>query len=220
VSCLPVSSLLKFPMKNCCYTRVAHFPAIRCHTSIYAHSGLSTAELEEEFFQLGTSGPLGFTSTVWGLVMVVLLYSLLPAPDVSRFQSDGLTGCFFSIVHGFAGVAEENLVRSIIAAAVLLVLMPISVLIAYLRFMIRYRFPPTAVAQVLVREAPFAVRAPIYSIVMIAVMASVIALLMWGSAVVAVRWNSPVAGTVVLALPTTILVWAIRRTKTRGPLPQ
>jgi hypothetical protein len=187
---------------------------------IYAHSGLSTAEIEEEFGQLGTSGPVGFTSKVLGLVMVVLLYSLLPAPDVSRFQSEGLTGCFFSIVHGFAGVAEENLVPSIIAAAVLLVLMPISVLIAYLRFMIRYRFPPAAVAQVLVRETPFAVRMPIYSIVMIAVMASVIALLMWGSAVVAVRWNSPVAGSVVLVLPTTIIVWTMRRTKVRGPLPQ
>jgi hypothetical protein len=30
---LPVSSLLKFHMKNCCYTKVAHFPANRCHTS-------------------------------------------------------------------------------------------------------------------------------------------------------------------------------------------
>jgi hypothetical protein len=187
---------------------------------IYEHSGLSSAEIQEEFSQLGTSGPVGFTSNLLGLVMVVLWYSLLPAPDVDRFQTDGLTGCFFHIVHGFAGVAEENLVPSIIAAVVLLVLMPISVLIAYLRFMIRYRFPPAAMTQVLVRETPFAVRMPIYLIVMAAVIALIIALLMWGSAVVAVRWNSPVAGTVVLGLPTAIIVWAIRRTKVRGPLPQ
>ena len=187
---------------------------------IYAYSGLSTAEIEEEFSQLGASGPVGFTSNVLGLVMVVLLYSLLPAPDVSRFQSEGLTGCFFSIVHGFASVAEENLVPSMIAAAVLFILMPISVLIAYLRFMMRYHFPPAAMAEVLVRETPFAVRTPIYSIVMIAVLALVIALLMWVSAVVAVKWNSPLAGTAVLVLPTMIILWEIRRTKVRGPLPQ
>jgi hypothetical protein len=187
---------------------------------IYEHSGLSTAEIREEFSQLGTSGPVGFTSNLLRLVMVVLLYSLLPAPDVDRFQSEGVTGCFFTIVHGFASVAEENLMPSIIAAAVLLFLMPISVLVAYLRFMIRYRFPPAAMTQVLVRETPFALRMPIYLIVMAPVVTLIIALLMWASAVVAVRWNSPVAGTVVLVLPAAIFVWAIRRIKVRGPLPQ
>jgi hypothetical protein len=187
---------------------------------IYEHSGLSTAEIQEEFSQLGTSGPVGFTSKLLGLVIVVLVYSLLPAPDVARFQSEGVTGCFFHIVHGFASVAEENLVPSIVAAAVLLVLMPVSVLIAYLRFMIRYRFPPEAMAQVLVRERGFAIRMPIYLVVMAVVIASLIALLMWASAAVAVRWNSPVAGTLVLVLPMAIFVWAIRRIKARGPLPQ
>jgi hypothetical protein len=187
---------------------------------IYAHSGLSTAEIEEAFSQLGSSGPVGFTSKLLGVVVVVLLYSLLPAPDVSRFESEGVTGCFFGIVHGFAGVAQQNLTASIVAAAVLLVLMPISVLIAYLRFMIRYRFPLHAIAQVLLREVPFALRMPMYSIVMIAIMGLVIALLMWGSAAVANTWNSPVAGTVVLVLPTTIIMWAMRKTKTRGPLPR
>jgi hypothetical protein len=187
---------------------------------IYEHSGLSTAEIQEEFGKLGTSGPVGFTSKLLGLVLVVLIYSLLPAPDVGRFQSAGVTGCFFTIVHGFASVAEENLVPSIAAAAVLLVLMPVSVLIAYLRFMIRYRFPPDAMTQVLVRERGFAVRMPIYLVVMAVIIASLLALLMWGSAVVAVRWNSPVAGTLVLLLPVAIFVWAIRRIKVRGPLPQ
>ncbi len=187
---------------------------------IYIHSGLSTAEIQEEFSELGTSGLTGFTSKVLCLVIVVLFYALLPAPDVSRFQNEGLSGCFFSIVHGFAGVAEENLVPSIIAALVLLVLMPISFLIAYLRFMIRYHFPLGAMRQVLLRETPFAIRMRVYSILMISVLALVIALLMWGSAVVAVRWNSPVAGIILLLLPIGIIVWAIQRSKVRGHVPQ
>jgi hypothetical protein len=32
---LPVSYPLKFHMKNCYYTKVAHFPANRCHTSLW-----------------------------------------------------------------------------------------------------------------------------------------------------------------------------------------
>jgi hypothetical protein len=187
---------------------------------IYAYSGLSDEEMREEFLKLGSSGPLGFTAKVWGCVIVALLYSVLPAPDVSRFQSQGLTGCFFSIVHDFAGVARENLMPSIIAGVVLLVLMPISILLAYLRFMIRYRFPPQAVAHVLVGEMLAALFMPLYMIVMAAGMALAIALLMWVSAVVADRWNSPIAGTVVLGLPIAIIVWAIRRTKVRGPVPR
>jgi hypothetical protein len=186
---------------------------------IYEHSGLSGAEIREEFSQMSTSGPVGFTSNLLSLVIVVLVYSLLPAPDVARFQSEGVTGCFFHIVHGFASVAEENLVPSTVAVVVLLVLMPISVLLAYLRFMIRYRFPPEAMTQVLAREAGFAIRMRIYVVVMTAVIASLLALLMWGSAVVAVRWNSPAAGTAVLLLPVAVLVWAIRRIRASGLLP-
>ena len=57
----------------------------------------------------------------------MLFYSTLPAPDVSRFSSEGVTGCLFGIVHGLAGVAEENLGLSMLAGVILLVLMPISV---------------------------------------------------------------------------------------------
>ena len=187
---------------------------------IYAYSGLSTAEIEKEFAPLATSGPIGFTAKLLGLVAVVLFYSLLPAPDVSHLAQHGLTGCLFDIVHGFAGVAEENFRLAAIGAVIVLILMPVSVLIAYLRFMVRYHFPPGAIAQVLTREARFALTMPAFSIILVGVMAPVIALLLWASAALADAWDSPVAGTVVLVVPTMVIVWTISRFKTRGPLPR
>lgn len=187
---------------------------------MYAYSGLSTEELEDEFRGIGMSGPTALTSKVLGLVIVVLVYSLLPAPDVSRFAGYGLTGCLFTTVHGFAGVAEENLGLSVVGAAVLLVLLPVSVLVSYLRFMVRYRFPPAAMAQVLVRETGFALRMPVYIVLPVGVLGAVIALLMWASAAVANAWNSPVAGTLVLTVPVAVIVWAVMRAKVRGPLPR
>jgi hypothetical protein len=187
---------------------------------LYAYSGRTTEQLMEDFQGLGTSGPVGFTSKLLGLVTIVLFYSLLPAPDVSRFADEGLAGCFFGIVHGFAGVAQENLGLSIVGAVVLLVLMPVSVLVAYLRFTMRYHFPAAATAQVLVRESRFALVMPLFSIVMIAVFGFVIALLMWGSAATADAWDSPVAGTLLLTVPVILIVWRLSKTKVRGPLPR
>ncbi len=187
---------------------------------IYAHSGLTTVDVMAQFRQLGSSGPVGFTSKLLGFVIIVLIYSALPAPSVTRFRSDGLIGCFFVVAHDFAGVAEENLGLSIAAALILLILLPISLLLAYWRFMARHRFPPDAVSQVLRRESGYALRMPLYSTVMLGALGLVMALVLWASAAVANGWNSPLAGLIVLGVPSTMIVWLASRSKPPGgPVP-
>jgi hypothetical protein len=173
---------------------------------IYAYSGLSTDEIEARFKKLGTSGMLALTAKVLGFVVIVLTYSQLPAPSVERFRADGLFGCFFANLHGFAGVAKENLGLSIVAGLVLLVLVPFSVLMAYRKFMVEYRFPFPVMGEVLRRESGFARRMWVYTVLGTTIMGVALALVLWLSAVVADHWNSPLGGAVVVTVPAVALV--------------
>jgi hypothetical protein len=184
---------------------------------IYAHSGLTTDDVGDEFRKLGSSGPVGFTAKVLGLVIIVLIYSALPAPGMTQFRDDGLAGCLFSVVHGFAGVAEQNLGLSIVAGLILLALLPLSILYSYLRFMHRYHFPVQARVELLAREMGFALRSPIFTIIQLGILGLLFALLLWASAAVATKWDSPIAGTLVIAVPSFLFVFFLMRIKARGP---
>jgi hypothetical protein len=178
---------------------------------IYGYSGLTSDEIRTEFTMLGLSGAVGFTSRIFQAVVVVIVYSALPAPSVARFHTDGLIGCLFVNLHGFAGVAEENLGVYMGAALVLLLLLPVFVLLAYLRFMLRHRFPREAIAQVLVRETPFAFIMPGLSVLTLGLGGIAIALALWASAAIANWWDSSLAGALVLVVPLAVVAIRMNR---------
>jgi hypothetical protein len=176
---------------------------------IYGYSGLTVEEVGTQFRELGSTGPVGFTSKLLGLVVIVLVYSALPAPTVDDFKGHGFIGCFFVETHNFAAVAEENLALSIVGALLLLGLLPISILYSYSMFMLRHRFPPGAITQVLLRETRFATLMPLVAVVGLTAVGVAMALLLWASAVSANASDSALTGLIVLAVPTTIFVWRL-----------
>jgi hypothetical protein len=213
----PISETL--PSPEIAKQRMDEWRATRPHDTsgmpwIYGYSGLTTDELFTQFLELGSTGAVGFTTKILALVVIVLVYSALPAPTVDEFRGQGFVGCVFVEAHSFAAVAEENLALSIVAALVLLSLLPISVLYMYSKFMVRRRFPPGAIAQVLRREAGFAALMPLASVVSVAAFGAVLALLLWASAVVAEASGSAITGLVVLTVPPTIFVWRLRTWRT------
>ena len=183
---------------------------------LFAYSGLSADELRARFLQFGSTGVLGFTSKLLQLVVIVLTYSLLPAPKVDRFGAEGLVGCIFANLHNLAGVAEENLGLTIAAAVVLWLVLPLSILEAHRRFMAEHRFPLPVMLEVLRRESGFAQIMWPVTIVMTGVMGVLLALVLWASAVVAHQWDSPLAGAVVLVVPMLVVLRFLVSGRRRG----
>jgi hypothetical protein len=175
---------------------------------IYGFSGLTEDDVREEFKQLGMRGPVGFTAKVFGFVVIVLIYSALPAPSVET-SGEGLIACLFVKIHDFAGVAEENLGLAMVGAVVLLGLLPLSVVFAYARFMVRYHFPPYAIRQVIRQETDYALRMPVLTLVALPVVCLGMVTVLWVSAAAANGLDSPLVGLIILTVPVVLFVRAL-----------
>jgi hypothetical protein len=177
---------------------------------IYGYSGLTTDEVGEQFKQLGMSGPVGFTAKLFGFVVIVLIYSALPAPSVEA-GGEGLISCLFVTLHDFAGAAEENLGLAIVGAVVLFALLPLSIVSAYARFMARHKFPSHAIREVISRETGYALRMPVYTLAALPVVGLGAAIVLWLSVVAANGLDSPLVGLIVLIVPGVLFIRAIGR---------
>jgi hypothetical protein len=167
---------------------------------IYAHSRLERDEIGVRFAELSMSGAVGRTGRVVWIVLVAALFPYVSAPDVEPLEMEGFVGCLYTDFYGFFRVAEENMTLSTVVALLLVAVSPLAVLSTYLQFMREWRFPARTQLDVLRRELGFAGRMMIYQPASYLVTAPLAVLSLWGSAVLATKLDSPVAGLTVLAV--------------------
>jgi hypothetical protein len=165
---------------------------------LYAYSALDRDQLGQRFKELGT-GAVGFAGKLIAVAIVAAIYPFVPAADVEPLAKAGFLGCTYADVYGFFRLSQENLRLAAAAAVVLLAVSPLTVLLAYVRFMFEWRFPIGVQLEVLRREWGFAKRMVVYQPVMAAAGAILLMVSLWASAWCATRLNSSAAGILVLA---------------------
>jgi hypothetical protein len=193
------------------------YPA-EAHTAmplLYGYTGLDRQELAARSLELGTSRTMTRGPQLVALVLVALLYPFLPAPVIAPAASDGLAACLFHDLYDFFAVTQQNIALSSVAAGLLLLAMPVSVLLSYVTLMRPYRVPAAVQADVLGRETLFALRMILYAAVLAILGAALTLVLLLASAYVATWLDSPVAGMAVL-LATVPAAWLyVRRIQRR-----
>jgi hypothetical protein len=177
---------------------------------LYAYSGLNVDEIAKRFVQLGASRSVTRAGRTALTVMVALLYPFIPAPDVKPLEMKGFIGCIYVNLYGFFRLTQENLMLAIVAAVVLLAVSPLAVQSAYLRFMREHRIPAKVQAEVIRREWGFAFRMIIYTMLSTIVNVLAVILLLLLSALTATWLDSPLAGVVVLVIPSALAASFLR----------
>jgi len=166
---------------------------------MFAFSGLDRTQLTMRMMELNASGGTGRVSRLAFIVFVALLYSCIPvAPLDSALSDAGFIGCTFISMHGFFGVARDNLAGSVVVTAMALVIIPFQSAGVYLQFMREWSFPLSVRLLVVRREWAFCVRMVPYTVVISFFLAGGWTLLLWLSATAALRWASPGLGMVVI----------------------
>jgi hypothetical protein len=167
---------------------------------LFAYSALDRDQVGQRFFELGT-GAVSFAPRLIAIVLTATIYPHIPAPNVEPLGQAGFIGCTYTDLYGFFRLTQENLPLAIAAAVLVLAVSPFTVLLAYILFMIEWRFPLRVQVEVLRREWGFAARMMAYKPLMAIGSAIFVMAQLWISAWLATRLNSPLAGLVVLLTP-------------------
>jgi len=178
---------------------------------LYAYSALERDELGQRFAELGVTSAAARAHRIVSVVLVAALYPYVPAANVEHLGQRGFVGCLYSDFYGFFTVAAENLPLAAALAVALVVVSPLAVLWAYVKFMKEWRFPIDVQLVVLRRESGFALRMAGYMTVLAVASALVGMLLLWVSAELATRLDSPAAGLTVVVLATLAGIALYRR---------
>ena len=173
---------------------------------LYAYSVLDRDQIAQQFLELGTGNPSLATRLIM-LVLIAAIYPHIPTPNVEPLGRIGFIGCTYTDLYGFFRIAQENIALTVAAAILLLAVSPLTVLLAYVRFMREWRFPSEVRFEVLRREWGFAKRHLAYQPAVAIVVGTILGMtLLWVSAWLATRLNSALAGLfVLLSMPFAVM---------------
>jgi hypothetical protein len=174
---------------------------------MFAYSSLDEESFGQRLVDLGNNSPMiVFFSRLLVPVNVVVLYSLFPIPSVESLKGRGFIGCLFGDLHGVAGFVQNHLwPEGALMVAIALAILPIVYLSLPIPFMSEWRFPVQVRVEVLRREAR-GIFWKLLTLVPVPAIASVgISLVLWASAAIALRFDSPLAGIVSLFMGSSLL---------------